>query len=144
MKLFISYSHDDQSWVRELVAYLRDDISQHDVWLDQRLFPGQKWWNAILDEIENCEIFVPILTPRNISSIFCTAELNYALALNKPRIPLLLKPCDIPENLKDTQYITVGDDRIEKIRTRCEKAIGELRLELHKGKYLAPNPRPPR
>ncbi|MEP7286833.1 MAG: toll/interleukin-1 receptor domain-containing protein [Chloroflexota bacterium] len=144
MKLFISYSHDDKSYVSELAKALGDDVSQHQVWLDKRLYGGQQWWDAILDKIDDCECFVTILTPRNVSSIFCSAELNYALSLNKPILPLVLKACEISENLAAIQHLDIGDMHIEKILRYCEKSFGEIRIEALGGKYKLPINRPSR
>ena len=57
MKLFVSYAHSDSAYVNTLVNVLRDDISQHDVWKDDRIVIGREWWEAILEKIENCESF---------------------------------------------------------------------------------------
>ena len=50
MKLFISYSRDDKSYVNELVDRLRDE--GHVVWLDKsNLVGGELWWDAILKSL---------------------------------------------------------------------------------------------
>ena len=63
MKLFISYSHDDKAYVKTLADALNDEDSQHDVWIDRKLFGGQEWWRAILEQIESCDCFICILSP---------------------------------------------------------------------------------
>jgi len=69
MKLFVSYSRDDKQWVYD-------------------------FWRSIRERLrEEADCFIMVLTPRSLESIYCMAELDYALALNKPILPLMLKPC---------------------------------------------------
>lgn len=145
MKLFISYSRDDKNIVYELAQRLRDD-GQHDVWIDQRLYGADQWWNEIVSQIEACECFIAVLTPRAIESIYCDAELGYAAALNKPILPLLLKPTDMPAALTAIQYIDINGLSLERTLYRTDKALGEVRVRLLQNKYMPPVatlPRPP-
>ncbi len=49
MKVFISYSRDDEAAVRSLVDDLK---SGHvDIWLDEELRGGAAWWTPVLWEI---------------------------------------------------------------------------------------------
>src|SRR4051812_23877304 len=107
MKIFISYSRDDKQYVYEFAEALADE-TQHDVWIDRRLVGADRWWDTIVDQIEASDCFVVILTPRCISSIFCQAEINYALKLRKPLLPLMMKPCELPPSLEEIQYIEIG------------------------------------
>src|SRR5205823_9072955 len=83
---------------------------QHDVWIDHQLVPGSNWWENILENIESCEAFIYVMTPKSVTSIYCLAELSYAMALNKPILPLMLKSSDYPPLLNRIQYRTVGDN----------------------------------
>jgi hypothetical protein len=64
-KIFISYDRASKDVVEQLVQDLADD--DHEIWFDQQLTGGQKWWN-ILSEIRHCEIFVAVLTPGFVES----------------------------------------------------------------------------
>lgn len=143
MKLFISYSRDDKNYVYELAQKLRDD-GQHDVWIDRRLVGADLWWNTILNEIETCECFVTVLTPKCVSSIYCTAELNYALALNKPILPLVLKSCDSPDTLKAIQFTDISSMSLGDALYRTDKAISRIEVRLIKGEYPLPDHKPSR
>jgi len=90
MKLFISSSRDDSAWTYEFWRTLREETSHH-IWIDQRIVPASDWWRSILDEIEHCDCFMMVMSPKSVESIYCLAELNYAVALNKPILPLMLK-----------------------------------------------------
>ncbi len=146
MRLFISYSRDDKAWVYELWRALRDRAF-HDAWIDRRIVPAQDWWDTILTHIEQAECFIYVLTPKAVESIYCLAEMRYALALNKPVVPLVLKPCDYPLDLSERriQYATVEDGMtVGDVLFTVERALGEIRVGLVQGRYAPPDPPPPR
>lgn len=144
MKVFISYSRDDKDWVNEFARTLRGSRSRHDVWFDQDLHVSQMWWDEILNEIEQCEVLVVVLTPRYVSSPFCMAELDYALALNKPVMPLCLKECEMPAALNAIQYMDVATLELPELMSECAFALAELRVALSEGRYPSPTFNPPR
>lgn len=147
MKLFISYSRQDSIIVNQLV----DDLRQrHTVWYDQnQISGGQEWWNSILDGIEQHECVLVILSPDYIQSIYCMAELNYAVELGKPIIPLMLRTCPFPAILNERQIQFI--DGPGKFRSRHDlymrelvENLGEMRLAIRDGKYLPVVPAPAR
>ena len=111
MKLFISYSLDDKAWTYELWRQLRDEL-HHDAWIDKRLVAADDWWGAICENIKTCDVFLYIMSPKSVESIYCGGELDYAIALNKPILPLMLKPCYFPQSLRKrrVQYQTITDN----------------------------------
>ncbi len=144
MKLFISYSRDDKQYVYELADRLRDD-GNHAVWIDKAaLVGGDSWWETILKGIEDCECVIVILTPRALGSIYCDAELRYAQALNKPILPLMLKPVEIPDHLSTIQAENVSDISLERTYGKSERALGQIELRRERGHYPAPQTRPTR
>ncbi len=147
MNLFISYSRDDKAWTDEFWHKLRDE--NHDMWIDQRLVGANTWWATILEHIEACDCFLIIVTPHALDSVFCQAELDYALALNKPVLPLMLKPCDSLAVLGEIPYVDIsGDIAMDQALLRVIRALHEINLHLESGKYSArqaersPIPRP--
>ncbi len=87
--VFLSYSRDDG---RQL-AVLAEDIKSlgHQAWLDQELTGGQRWWDHILQEIRECDAFVSAVSTSSMDSRACTAEYEYALALGKPILPVMVE-----------------------------------------------------
>ena len=79
--VFISYNRQSESTVRTLA----EDIKQlgKTVWFDQELSGGQAWWDQILAEIRNCDVFVFVLTTESLNSEACKREYKYAGALGK-------------------------------------------------------------
>ena len=86
--VFISYNRQSESIVRSLVG----DIEElgNTVWFDQELSGGQVWWDQILAKIRNCDLFVFVLTSESVNSEACKQEYNYADALGKPILPILV------------------------------------------------------
>lgn len=145
MRLMISYSRDDSNFVYELVRAMREE--GHTVWIDTGLTGGLSWWQGICEGIESAEIVIAMLSPRAVGSIYCMAELDYALALNKPVLPLMIKHCEVyPKPLEERliQYHNIQDMLMDKILLRCEQAFGKISLRMRDGEFAIPNPPPQR
>lgn len=105
--IFISYSRKDKS---ELVE-IKNDIKElgNEVWFDEHLSGGQKWWDTILENIRKADIFIIILTPNALNSPACKIEYTYAYDLNKPIFPILISEeineKHIPSKLSDIQFL---------------------------------------
>jgi tetratricopeptide (TPR) repeat protein len=145
MRLMISYSRDDKKYVYNVRDELQRDYS---VWIDTGLVGGTRWWETILDEIERCDVVLAMFSPRAVESIYCRAEIDYALDLGKPIIPVMLKmPCDYPERLarRQIQYIDVSQTSNFQYELRLiDRAISQCRFEIQAGKYLPHDPKPMR
>jgi serine/threonine kinase PknH len=92
MPLFISYSSQDRPSLEELTKALKR--AQQQVWFDQELGGGDAWWNAILEQIRSCEVFIVALSNNWLQSKPSQAELRYARALNRPILPVRVGPVD--------------------------------------------------
>ncbi|MGD8444246.1 MAG: toll/interleukin-1 receptor domain-containing protein [Desulfobacterales bacterium] len=88
LKVFISYTRQSEDKVRALAADI-EELS-HNVWCDQQLSGGQFWWNEILKEIRNCDVFVFALSQETLDSEACRLEFKYAVDLAKPVLPVLV------------------------------------------------------
>jgi len=86
MKIFISYSSMDKALCENIIGFLED--LDHTVWADQSLKSGQEWWNEILQEIRQAEVFITLLSKNYDSSGACDQELHYATELNKVVLPI--------------------------------------------------------
>ncbi|PSN13460.1 hypothetical protein C7293_15885 [filamentous cyanobacterium CCT1] len=87
--IFISYSRQDQAYVSLLTQALE---SHHlPVWLDDRIDYGTRWPRVIQDHLEQCQVFVVVMSPRSEESHWVQCELSLALELKKPIFPLLLE-----------------------------------------------------
>lgn len=142
IRLFISYSRDDKHWTYDLRRHLLEE-TDHDVWIDRRLQASADWWETILSEIERCDCLLYVLSPKSVQSIYCREEVRYALALNKPILPLLIKPCDYPFELNQqrVQYQNLTETaNIDRVTRIIESAIVKILQDKYvSGKY---QPRP--
>ncbi len=105
--IFISYDRNSQ----DLVESLAEDISGfgNTVWMDRQLSGGQSWWAQILENIQKCDVFVFALSPASLESIACIREYEYANALGKSILPVLVKDGVsinlLPEALSKIHYV---------------------------------------
>ncbi|MDA1004847.1 MAG: toll/interleukin-1 receptor domain-containing protein, partial [Chloroflexi bacterium] len=88
-RIFVSYSRADAVRIDELHRDL--ESLGHDAWLDRDLTGGQRWWDHILQSIRDCDTFVVALSSASLESRACQSELQYATALGKPVLPVLVK-----------------------------------------------------
>ncbi|ADB73515.1 toll/interleukin-1 receptor domain-containing protein [Geodermatophilus obscurus] len=110
VRLFVSYSRQDEVAVRDLVVYL--DRASLSVWADRDLQGGDRWWQEVLQQIRECDVFLFVLSDHSLASKPCVAELSYARALGLPILPVLIG------DIKDLHLTPVADVRIADYRHR--------------------------
>lgn len=86
--IFVSYNRESEVVAGTLV----NDIQElgHTVWFDQKLSGGQAWWDQILAQIRNCDVFVFVLSPESLNSTACKREFGYAADLGKSILPVMV------------------------------------------------------
>ena len=89
MRIFISYAREDQAAVEELSADL--ERARVQVWMDEELIGGEAWWDTVLEQIRSCELYIFALSPNSVRSRACQAQLDYAIALSRPLLPVLIR-----------------------------------------------------
>jgi WD40 repeat protein len=106
---FVSYSHRDAPFVRELAATL--EARGYVVWIDADDIPaGAPWRQELGSGIEAADSFIFLVSPDSLTSEECAGELTRALELGKRLVPVLLHAVDtIPSGLAATQYIDATD-----------------------------------
>jgi uncharacterized membrane protein YeaQ/YmgE (transglycosylase-associated protein family) len=105
-RVFLSYARRDANKVETLEEGLR--LFGVDVWLDDALVGGHEWWQAILSEIRVRDVFVQAVSPAGIESEACTRERDYARALGKPVLPVVVDLIDtsrLPDDLSRLQLV---------------------------------------
>src|SRR4029077_19014187 len=65
-------------------------------------------WDDVLWSIARCDVFVAIVSGHTLNSVACKRELEWALALNKPVLPLAVErlPDALPRALSMRQIVT--------------------------------------
>ena len=104
-QLFISYARKNRPDVDDLVRDL--DALGWQTWVDSSLRGGQTWWEEILRRIADCDVFLVIVSRHTLSSVACKRELEWALALNKPVLPVAVerRPDALPRSLSMRQIV---------------------------------------
>jgi formylglycine-generating enzyme required for sulfatase activity len=111
-QIFISYSRVDKKDTEDLIKHLGQFFPDIKIWHDKHLFNqgGQKWWDAILDAIEDSDIFLYLLSNDSIESPYCQAEFAEALRLERPFIAVQLRDrTKIPDTLAEYQYVDLAN-----------------------------------
>ena len=69
VKIFVSYAHEDQSWVEEgtaqgLMPWLRNQLKRDDVdfWWDHGIHAGDAWEQMIFEKIDEAQIVILLLS----------------------------------------------------------------------------------
>ena len=107
--VFISYAREDQAYIRKLADSLRRRGLE--VWMDDRIDFGDRWWQTIVQAIDASAAFVVVMTPTAEKSEWVEREVLVALDEGKPIFPLLLRGRRFPL-LVTTQYADVTDGRM--------------------------------
>lgn len=101
LKVFISYSHADETLRQELDKHLASLKHQGivGIWHDRRISAGQDWANEIDKNLESADIVLLLISADFISSDYCyRKEMNEAMRRHDAGeavvIPVILRPCD--------------------------------------------------
>jgi hypothetical protein len=139
MKAFISYARKDA----EMVELLRRDLEElcaAPPWIDRALPGGQPWWDEILGQVRNSDVFVFALSRSSLASEACLSELHYSIAVRRHLLPVTVAPVDLaaaPDEVRQTHVI----DYFERTP---DSAIGLARAVMRLGATPAlPSPLPP-
>ncbi|MEM6839013.1 MAG: GUN4 domain-containing protein [Cyanobacteria bacterium P01_C01_bin.120] len=87
--IFISYSRKDQAYVDRLVQALTQ--RNLPVWLDNEINHGQAWNRVIREQLDQCQVFLLVMSPRAEQSPWVRNEMLYAINKRKAIFPLLLE-----------------------------------------------------
>lgn len=84
IKLFISYSHKDENYRKELETSLallkRQDLIE--TWSDRMIMPGKNWRNEISSNLEDADIILFLISPDFIASDY-SYEIELQRAIEK-------------------------------------------------------------
>ena len=87
--VFISYSREDNTYARKLAETLGEQ--GFEVFIDDRIDYGDRWWRTIVEAIRSCSAFLVIMTPESENSEWVEREILLARREEKPIYPLLLR-----------------------------------------------------
>ena len=96
LKVFITYSHQDTDAKDKLIECLAV-MKQQDMittWHDNEILPGDKWSEAISNNLANSDILLYLVSASSLASENCNKELGDVLDFNIEVIPIILEDCD--------------------------------------------------
>lgn len=111
LKLFVSYSHQDSTFLTEFVKHIQPLINSGliDLWYDKKIIPGHDFQDEIDMNIENADIVCLIVSSNFLASDACLKEKKRALELRNSKgmavVPIIISSCgwkddkDIPIKL---------------------------------------------
>lgn len=105
-RIFVSYARQDAGAIASISQTI-EGLGQ-ELWFDRQLSGGQQWWDVILERIRGCDAFLFLLSPNSAKSKACRHELQYAIANERPLLPIMVSTVDtrlFPEGLANFQYV---------------------------------------
>ncbi len=108
-KFFITHSWKDIEFARRLC----DDFRAHGVegFLDAHsINPGDSIPSRIERGLKDCDVYIPVFSPDALQSGWCDWEIDMAIVMKMKRgrpqiIPVICRPCDVPDRLMHILYI---------------------------------------
>src|SRR2546421_8883161 len=106
-RIFVSHSSKDQDFCLQLVNDLQTILGDENaVWYDARggLHGGDTWWRKIMQELKARNVFIVVLSPDSVTSLWVNSEIDLAWRQKhspsgKLIIPLSSRPSEIPDDL---------------------------------------------
>ena len=101
MKAFISYSHQDENYLKRLHVHLAQLKRENllNTWSDQAIKAGRVLDSEISQNLKDAQLFIALISPDYIASNYCyEVEFQKALEMNQDDyliiVPIILEPCD--------------------------------------------------
>lgn len=97
-KVFISYSHIDKGYLKDIQRHFKPFLNQIDFWDDTKIKPGQKWKEEISNAIDETKVAILLVSTDFLGSEFISSNelpplLKAAEKEGTVILTLILKPC---------------------------------------------------
>jgi hypothetical protein len=167
MKAFVSYSHQDEQYVKTLRKHLalieREGLI--DFWYDREILAGAVLDSDIEEQLETCDLFLAIISPDFISSNYCyEVETSRALARHLEGtmrlVPIIVEPCEwkrtplkdlkgLPKDNKpvsdwknpNTAFLDIATELRRILEAKRQTNPTTATLEIHAEKSVVKTPR---
>ncbi len=109
MQVFICYSRADKQFAAQLV----DDLAEYevDVWMDVRSIPtGSNWDLEVQKGLDHSDVMLVLLSPASAASQNVADEWSYFIERDKPIIPIMIVPTEVPFRLSRRQRVDFTAD----------------------------------
>lgn len=154
IKLFLSYSHNDETYVNEFIKFTNPLHSGEkrlfELWYDREMYSGSYIWDEIDRKINESDGAIMFLSPDYLSSKSCIKEMKRFIELHNKNgfllLPLVLKVCLWQEydDLKSILSLTTDAAPLSKFKTTEEglaNVVSNIRksIENHRSLIDVPN-----
>ena len=103
--VFLSYSHDDQAIADIVLKKLQD--AGIPCWVDhEKIRGGQNYIAAIDPAVEDCAVFLPLLSKSYVDKNYCEHEFNLAVGMQKCIMPVCIDDVSKKTNRKHSYMFT--------------------------------------
>lgn len=99
-RVFISYSHHDETWKERVATHLEVLAQEHllSAWNDRDISGGDRWFSEIQDAMSSCSVALLLISARFLTSRFILGQEVPTLLQRNERdglriIPVILRPC---------------------------------------------------
>jgi hypothetical protein len=148
VRIFISYSHKDVTWLEPLRAHLSLLTQRYgdlEVWDDSKIAPGEKWREQIRQAMDSAKVAILLVSRDFLASDFIDKNELPPLLASAARegtmiLPVLLKPClwQAHKELEKYQFSNAPERPLSKLSeaeqdeewVRLGKRIWDLYSEL--------------
>ena len=152
LRVFISYSHQDDEWRRQLEAHLsllrREGVL--DVWHDRRLQAGEPWAQTLDEQIGSADLVLLLVSADFIQSDYCFGlEMRTALERDQAGrsrvVPVIVRKCDwetapfgklqaVPHDNRPVSSHPGGpDDALTEVAKELRRVARELAARIPRG-----------
>jgi hypothetical protein len=126
IQLFVSYAHADDAYSKAFIEEFREMCApskryEYVFWQDTGILPGEKWKEAILDALRNCDLGLLLISPAFLGSKFIEAEElpGFVGEKAKPIIPVMLKKVSFQRhNLKGLEVDQIFGLKVKRSEER--------------------------
>jgi hypothetical protein len=127
--VFISYSRKNIECAAALVTGLL--AKGHEVWWDKKdIRGGANYFKKIAEGIKNARIFIPLLSPDSVGSVWVAREVYFACKKQKDIVPVIVEYTDLPDDLElalgGLHYVTYTGRASCEPEEHIEAALDEL------------------
>jgi hypothetical protein len=106
VQIFLSFTLEDRVTANALAADLRQ--VDYEPFVDEELTGGQAWWEQVLTHVDQCDVFMPVISAHYLESTACALEAQYAHALGKAFVAIVIDNVNLtrlPSYVTDAQRI---------------------------------------
>lgn len=110
-RIFLSFAATDRALALRLQTLLAEQ-THWTVFRPDTLSAGEDWLARLKTEIEECDIFVVLITSASLNSSFVLSELGAAWGLEKPILPVFSQPevlAQLPQEIRGLQAFSFHD-----------------------------------